>query len=149
MVLTAFIDDGNEILRARAWTTRCGPAPSPAGGTPVHYKCDESNGWNPDLEDIESKITPNTHALVVIHPNNPTGRSAARTSSRAWSTSRRHDLVPHGRPEIYEILYQDADGTMPVMHHVASFAGDDVLTLTFSTVCPRPIGSVATAPAGS
>jgi len=39
----------------------------------VHYVCDESNGWNPDLADIEAKITENTHGLVIINPNNPTG----------------------------------------------------------------------------
>src|SRR5699024_7649567 len=65
-----------------AGTGSLGPAPdyplwtgavSLAGGTPVHYLCDESNGWMPDLADIESKITANTHALVIINPNNPTG----------------------------------------------------------------------------
>ena len=56
MVLTAFIDEGNEILVPAPdyplWTG----AVTLAGGTPVHYKCDESNGWNPDLEDIERKL---------------------------------------------------------------------------------------------
>ncbi|HHT8911952.1 TPA: aminotransferase class I/II-fold pyridoxal phosphate-dependent enzyme, partial [Burkholderia cenocepacia] len=73
MVLQAFVDDGNEILIPAPdyplWTG----AVALAGGTPVHYRCDESNGWNPDLADIESKITENTHALVIINPNNPTG----------------------------------------------------------------------------
>ena len=133
MVLTAFIDEGNEILVPAPdyplWTG----AVTLAGGTPVHYKCDESNGWNPDLEDIESKITPNTHALVVINPNNPTGAVYSEDILKGLvDIARRHDLVLMA-DEIYEkILYQDADGTMPVMHHVASFAGDDVLTLTFS-----------------
>ena len=57
MVLTAFVDEGNEILVPAPdyplWTG----AVTLAGGTPVHYRCDESNGWNPDLEDIEAKIT--------------------------------------------------------------------------------------------
>ncbi|HQQ74256.1 MAG TPA: aminotransferase class I/II-fold pyridoxal phosphate-dependent enzyme, partial [Pseudomonadales bacterium] len=44
-----------------------------AGGKPVHYLCDENNGWNPDIADIRSKITPKTKAIVVINPNNPTG----------------------------------------------------------------------------
>jgi alanine-synthesizing transaminase len=59
-----------------------------SGGTPVHYRCDEDNGWNPDLEDIESKITPNTHALVIINPNNPTGAVLQRGDGQGpWSTS--------------------------------------------------------------
>ncbi len=73
MVLQTFVDDGNEILVPAPdyplWTG----AVTLAGGTPVHYLCDEANDWNPDLADIESKITENTHALVIINPNNPTG----------------------------------------------------------------------------
>ena len=42
-----------------------------AGGTPVHYLCDENDGWYPDLADIEAKITPKTRGIVVINPNNP------------------------------------------------------------------------------
>ena len=60
MVLQAFVDDGNEVLVPAPdyplWTG----AVSLSGGTPVHYRCDEENGWDPDLADIEAKITPNT-----------------------------------------------------------------------------------------
>ena len=103
-------------------------AVSLAGGTPVHYRCDEDNGWNPDLADIESKITPNTHALVLINPNNPTGAVYSEETVRAFvDIARRHDLVLMS-DEIYEkILFDDA-----VHHHTATFAGDDVLCLTFS-----------------
>ncbi len=70
MVLQAFIDDGNEILVPAPdyplWTGSV----ALAGGIPVHYRCDETNGWSPDLADIEAKITENTHALVIINPNN-------------------------------------------------------------------------------
>jgi alanine-synthesizing transaminase len=99
-----------------------------SGGTPVHYRCDESNGWNPDLEDIESKITENTHALVVINPNNPTGAVYSEETVRALvDIARRHRLVLMA-DEIYEkILFDDA-----VHHHVATHAADDVLCLTFS-----------------
>src|SRR5688500_3207453 len=99
-----------------------------AGGTAVHYRCDEGNGWNPDLEDIESKITANTHALVVINPNNPTGAVYSEETVRGLvDIARRHDLVLMS-DEIYEkILFDDA-----VHHHTASFAADDVLCLTFS-----------------
>ena len=128
MVLQAFVDDGNEILVPAPdyplWTG----AVSLSGGTPVHYLCDEENGWNPDLADIESKITENTHALVIINPNNPTGAVYSKETVKALvDIARRHKLVIFS-DEIYEkILYDDA-----VHHHAATYAGDDVLCLTFS-----------------
>ncbi|WP_153505387.1 pyridoxal phosphate-dependent aminotransferase [Cumulibacter manganitolerans] len=132
MVLQAFTDDGNEILIPAPdyplWTG----AVSLSGGTPVHYRCDESNGWNPDLDDIESKITENTHALVVINPNNPTGAVYSEDTVKGLvDIARRHNLVLMA-DEIYEkILYSDGAVT-PVHHHVATYAADDVLCLTFS-----------------
>ncbi len=132
MVLTAFVDDGNEILVPAPdyplWTG----AVTLAGGTAVHYRCDEGNGWNPDLADIESKITENTHALVIINPNNPTGAVYSEEIVKGLvDIARRHQLVLMS-DEIYEkILFAD-DTTHPVHHHTATYAGDDVLTLTFS-----------------
>ncbi|GAA3604304.1 pyridoxal phosphate-dependent aminotransferase [Marihabitans asiaticum] len=128
MVLQAFVDDGNEILVPAPdyplWTG----AVALSGGTPVHYRCDEENGWDPDLADIESKITENTHALVIINPNNPTGAVYSEETVKGLvDIARRHDLVVMA-DEIYEkIIYDDA-----VHNHAASFAGDDVLCLTFS-----------------
>ncbi|MFL6154698.1 MAG: pyridoxal phosphate-dependent aminotransferase [Marmoricola sp.] len=128
MVLQAFVDDGNEILIPAPdyplWTG----AVTLGGGVPVHYRCDEENGWNPDLEDIESKITENTHAIVIINPNNPTGAVYSEDVVRGLvDIARRHDLVVLS-DEIYEkILFDDA-----VHHHSATFAADDVLCLTFS-----------------
>jgi alanine-synthesizing transaminase len=128
MVLQAFVDDGNEILVPAPdyplWTG----AVTLSGGIPVHYRCDEENGWMPDLEDIEAKITENTHALVIINPNNPTGAVYSQEMVAALvDIARRHDLVVFA-DEIYEkILFDDA-----VHHHAASAAGSDVLCLTFS-----------------
>jgi alanine-synthesizing transaminase len=128
MVLQAFVDDGNEILVPAPdyplWTA----AVTLSGGTPVHYLCDEENGWNPDLADIESKITDNTHALVIINPNNPTGAVYSEDVVRGLvDIARRHNLVVMA-DEIYEkILFDNA-----VHHHAATYAGDDVLCLTFS-----------------
>ena len=68
-----FLDDGDEVLVPMPdyplWTA----AVSLAGGQAVHYVCDESSNWYPDIDNIKSKITSNTKALVVINPNNPTG----------------------------------------------------------------------------
>jgi alanine-synthesizing transaminase len=128
MALQAFLDDGNEILVPAPdyplWTG----AVTLCGGTAVHYRCDEENGWNPDLEDIESKITDNTHGLVVINPNNPTGAVYSEETVRGLvDIARRHDLVLFS-DEIYEKILFDA----AVHHHTASYAADDVLCLTFS-----------------
>jgi alanine-synthesizing transaminase len=128
MVLQAFVDDGNEILVPAPdyplWTG----AVALAGGTPVHYRCDEDNDWNPDLEDIEAKITEKTYALVIINPNNPTGAVYSEETVKGLvDIARRHNLVLMS-DEIYEkILFDDA-----VHHHAATYAGDDVFCLTFS-----------------
>ncbi|GGM24516.1 pyridoxal phosphate-dependent aminotransferase [Promicromonospora citrea] len=128
MVLQALVDDGDEILVPAPdyplWTG----AVTLQGGKAVHYRCDESNGWNPDLEDIASRITPATRALVIINPNNPTGAVYSEATVKGLvDLAREHDLVLLS-DEIYEkILFDDA-----VHHHTATFAGDDVLCLTFS-----------------
>ncbi len=128
MVLQAFLDDGNEILVPAPdyplWTG----AVTLSGGTAVHYRCDEQDGWNPDLADIEAKITEDTHGLVIINPNNPTGAVYSEETVRGLvDIARRHQLVVFA-DEIYEkILFGDA-----VHHHAATYAGDDVLCLTFS-----------------
>jgi alanine-synthesizing transaminase len=73
MTMQALLDEGDEVLIPAPdyplWTAMT----SLAGGTPVHYLCDEENGWNPDLEDLRSKVTPRTMAIVVINPIIPTG----------------------------------------------------------------------------
>jgi len=73
MSMQALLNPGDEILIPSPdyplWTA----AVSMAGGTPVHYRCNESDDWQPDLEDIESKISSKTRGIVVINPNNPTG----------------------------------------------------------------------------
>jgi alanine-synthesizing transaminase len=128
MTLQAFVDDGNEILVPAPdyplWTG----AVTLAGGTAVHYRCDEANAWLPDLADIESKITENTYGLVVINPNNPTGAVYSEEVLQGLvDIAVRHQLTIFA-DEIYEkILYDGA-----VHHHVASLAGDEAIVLTFS-----------------
>lgn len=128
MVLQALVDNGDEILVPAPdyplWTG----AVSLAGGSPVHYLCDEDNGWMPDLADIEAKVTPATKALVIINPNNPTGAVYSKEMVAALAEiARRHELVLLA-DEIYEkILYDGA-----THHHAALAAGDDVVCLTFS-----------------
>ncbi|SDH40331.1 alanine-synthesizing transaminase [Arthrobacter subterraneus] len=126
--LQALLNNGEEILVPTPdyplWTASV----SLAGGTAVHYLCDESNSWWPDVEDLESKITPQTRGIVLINPNNPTGAVYPRSViQQIVDLARRHDLIIFA-DEIYEkILYDDA-----VHVNAASVTGDDVLCLTFS-----------------
>lgn len=128
MSLQALCDTGDEILVPSPdyplWTASV----ALSGGTPVHYLCDEENGWNPDLEDLESKITSRTKGIVVINPNNPTGAVYSReTLKKIVEIAKKHELILFA-DEIYEkITYDDAE-----MINLASLTGEDVLCLTYS-----------------
>ncbi len=127
IALQALLNNGDEVLIPipdyPLWTA----VTNLAGGTPVHYRCDEENDWNPDLDDLEAKITDRTKAIVVINPNNPTGAVySQQTLERIAELARRHDLVLMA-DEIYDkILYGDA------VHHAMATIAPDVLTLTFN-----------------
>ena len=78
-----------------------------AGGKPVFYRCDEASGWNPDVADLRSKITPRTRALVIINPNNPTGvLYSTDVLSAMLDVAREHDLMVFS-DEIYDRLVMD------------------------------------------
>ena len=105
--LQAMLNHGDEILVPAPdyplWTASV----SLAGGTPVHYMCDEKSNWFPDLEDMERKITPKTKGIVVINPNNPTGVLYPKEILEGIADSaRRHDLVLFA-DEIYDRLVFD------------------------------------------
>nr|WP_096301667.1 pyridoxal phosphate-dependent aminotransferase [Jatrophihabitans sp. GAS493] len=127
IALQAMLDDGDEVLVPAPdyplWTA----STSLAGGTPVHYRCDESADWYPDVEDIASKITSKTKAIVVINPNNPTGAVyPVAILEQIAELARKHDLVVMA-DEIYDkILY---DG---VTHTPFAAIAPDVLSLTFN-----------------
>lgn len=127
MTLQALLDNGDQVLIPSPdyplWTA----STSLAGGTPVHYLCDETQGWLPDLADLESKITERTKALVVINPNNPTGAVYTReVLTQMVDLARRHQLLLLA-DEIYDkILYDDAEHI-----NVATLA-PDMLCLTFN-----------------
>ena len=73
MLMTARVGTGDEVLVPSPCYSLWSNNTYLGGGKPVHYRCDPGNDWNPDLEDIRSKITPRTKAILVINPNNPTG----------------------------------------------------------------------------
>lgn len=127
MVLQGMINIGDEILVPAPdyplWTAQV----TLTGGTAVHYLCDESNGWQPDLDDIRSKITPRTRGIVVINPNNPTGAVYSLETLQAIAElAREHGLILLS-DEIYEKIVYAGQHI-----HTASIAGPDVLCLTFS-----------------
>lgn len=127
MTMQALLDNGDEVLIPSPdyplWTASV----ALSGGRPIHYRCAEDNDWEPDIEDIRSKITPATRAIVVINPNNPTGAVYGPTILRQIAElAKEHRLILLA-DEIYDkVLY---DG---VVHHpLASFAPDQ-LCLTYN-----------------
>ncbi len=107
MCMQALLDAGDEILIPSPdyplWTA----AATLAGGTVVHYVCDESSDWMPDLQDMRRKITPRTKAVVVINPNNPTGALYDNeTLLQIAAMAREHGLVIFA-DEIYDRLILD------------------------------------------
>ena len=127
MALQGLCDAGDEVLIPAPdyplWTA----STSLAGGTPVHYLCDEENGWNPSIEDIEAKISPRTKAIVVINPNNPTGALYSHEIlQQIVELATRHNLIIFA-DEIYDkILYEDA------VHIPLATLAKDVLCVTFN-----------------
>ncbi|MDH4274562.1 MAG: aminotransferase class I/II-fold pyridoxal phosphate-dependent enzyme, partial [Gammaproteobacteria bacterium] len=123
----ALLDDGDEILIPAPdyplWTA----AVNMGGGRAVHYLCDESAGWQPDLDDIAAKITANTKGIVVINPNNPTGAVySAATLQAIVELARKHNLIVFA-DEIYDkILYDGA------VHTTLASLADDVLFVSFN-----------------
>ena len=129
MAANALLDNGDELLVPSPdyplWTA----ATSLSGGKPVHYHCDEDNGWQPDLADIRAKITPRTRGIVVINPNNPTGvLYTVEVLKGIIAIAREFELVILA-DEVYDkVLYEDAK------HTALGSLSTDVLTLTFNSL---------------
>jgi alanine-synthesizing transaminase len=129
MATNALLDNGDELLLPMPdyplWTA----ATSLSGGTPVHYLCDESNGWMPDLDDIRAKITPRTKGIVVINPNNPTGVMYTDALLKGIvEIAREHGLVILA-DEVYDKVLFDG-----IKHTALASLSTDVLTLTFNSL---------------
>ena len=129
LVLQALVSHGDEILVPSPdyplWTAQV----TLSGGRAVHYPCDESNGWMPDLEVIESLVTPRTKGIVLINPNNPTGAVYSSELVKGFAAlAERHGLVLMS-DEIYDrILYDGAH------HEHAALHVSETLCLTFSGI---------------
>ncbi len=127
MAMNALLNTGDEVLVPAPdyplWTA----AVSLSGGTPVHYICDEGAGWLPDLDDIRRKINPNTRAIVLINPNNPTGALYPDELLREIvEIARQHQLIIYA-DEVYDKVLYDGE-----THTSIAALSDDVLTITFN-----------------
>ena len=127
MAMQGLLNDGDEMLVPTPdyplWTA----AITLSGGRPVYYICDEASEWNPDLKDMESKITSRTRGIVIINPNNPTGAVYPKeVLLKIVEMAEKHDLILF-TDEIYdEILYDDAK------HIPLASLSNDILFVTFN-----------------
>jgi alanine-synthesizing transaminase len=124
--MMGLLNSGDEVLIPMPdyplWTA----AVTLAGGRAVHYLCDESSDWNPDLDDIRNKITSKTKAIVVINPNNPTGAVYDRPVLEGIAQiAREKDLIVYA-DEIYSRITYDGTKHIPM-----STIAPDILTISF------------------
>ena len=126
MALQALIENGDEILIPSPdyplWTA----AVQLAGGKAVHYRCDETNEWHPDLDDISSKITAKTRAIVIINPNNPTGAVYSEAMLKALAELASHHGLLIYSDEIYDKILFDGNKHKSIANYT------DELVVTFS-----------------
>ena len=125
--MNALLNDGDEVLVPMPdyplWTA----AVSLSSGTPVHYLCDESKDWAPDLNDLRKKITPRTKAIVIINPNNPTGAIYSKeVLLEMIEIAREHGLILFA-DEIYDKMLYDGE-----KHISLASLSTDVVTITFN-----------------
>jgi alanine-synthesizing transaminase len=127
MSMSALLNDGDEVLIPAPDYPLYTAAVSLSGGTPVHYLCDESADWMPDIEDMRRKITPRTQAIVVINPNNPTGALyPPALLKQIADLAREHQLVLFA-DEIYDKTLFDGE-----THTSLASLAEGVLCVTFN-----------------
>ena len=127
LCMQALLDNGDEILIPAPdyplWTATA----TLAGGNVVHYICDEQSDWYPDIEDIKSKITPRTKAIVIINPNNPTGAVYPKEILEQIADIARENELIIFSDEIYDRLVMDG-----YKHTSIASLAPDVFCVTFS-----------------
>lgn len=125
--LSALLDEGDEVLVPSPdyplWTA----CVTLAGGTAVHYVCDEKSDWNPDIEDIKKKVTANTRAIVIINPNNPTGALYPKEVLQQIVDVARENQLMIFSDEIYDRLVMDG-----LEHTSIASLAPDLFCVTFS-----------------
>ena len=124
--MQGLLNSGDEILVPMPdyplWTA----AITLSGGRAVHYLCDESSGWNPDLDDMRAKVTDKTKAIVVINPNNPTGAVYSKEILEGIAAiARENELIVYA-DEIYSRITYDG-----AVHIPFASIEPDILTISF------------------
>ncbi|MHB1677923.1 MAG: pyridoxal phosphate-dependent aminotransferase [Sulfuriferula sp.] len=127
LAMQALLNNGDEVLVPAPdyplWTA----AVTLAGGVARHYLCDESDNWMPSLEDIRTKITPQTRAIVIINPNNPTGTLySTEILQEILTIARQHQLIVYA-DEIYDKMIYDG-----LVHTSIASLAEDVLCITLN-----------------
>lgn len=127
MAMQGLLNTGDEILIPSPdyplWTA----AVTLAGGTPVHYICDEQSEWNPDIEDMKRKITQKTKGIVIINPNNPTGALYPKeVLEQIVEVAREHELILFA-DEIYDRILMDGEE-----HTAIASLAPDLFTVSFN-----------------
>jgi alanine-synthesizing transaminase len=127
IAMQGLLDSGDEVLIPMPdyplWTA----AVTLSGARAVHYICDESAGWNPDLDDIRSKVSGRTKAVVLINPNNPTGAVYSRSTLEGIAAiAREHELIVYA-DEIYDRITYDG-----ARHVTMASVAEDILTISFN-----------------
>lgn len=129
MSMNALLDPGDEVLIPSPDYPLYTGAVALSGGTPVHYRCDEASGWQPDLADIRRKVTARTKGIVIINPNNPTGAVYPRDILlQVVQVAREHELVVFA-DEVYDQILYDGE-----THTAIASLAEDVLFLTFNSL---------------
>ena len=125
--MQGLLDNGDEVLVPAPdyplWTASV----TLAGGTAVHYICDENSDWFPDIDDIRSKITPRTKGIVIINPNNPTGALYSRDLLEQIAQIARENGLIVFSDEIYDRLVMDG-----LEHTSISSIAPDIFSITFN-----------------
>ena len=127
VVMQALLNPGDEVLLPAPdyplWTASV----NLCEGKAVHYICDEESDWNPDLKDMESKITSRTKAIVLINPNNPTGSVYSKEIIQGVvKIAQKYGLIIFS-DEIYDRILYDGD-----IHYSPAAMADDILVFTFN-----------------
>ncbi|MDR1100282.1 MAG: pyridoxal phosphate-dependent aminotransferase [Treponema sp.] len=127
IAMQGLLDTGDEVLVPMPdyplWTA----AITLAGGRAVHYRCDEAADWNPDLDDLRSKVSEKTKAVVIINPNNPTGAVYDRQILEGVAqVARENGLIVYA-DEIYDRITYDG-----AVHTPMATIAPDILTISFN-----------------
>lgn len=127
LTMQGLLDNGDEVLVPAPdyplWTASV----TLAGGTAVHYRCDEQANWYPDIQDMRRKVTPRTKGIVIINPNNPTGALyPEEVLEQIVQIARENGLILFS-DEIYDRLVMDGK-----THTSIASLAPDLFCITFN-----------------